>query len=139
MRDLGQCLTATIAVAMVAFGTFDALSFNMAAGLTFLFLGCTGAVLRLLKAQGAQADGHLAGQPAMRPDQEPPAPTHRPRQDGPDGPGAAGALGGLAGLRAGQESNRHLPPLAEQQLEQPTGPRQQEAGTASRPAPGRAG
>ena len=126
MRDLGQSLTATIAVAMVAFGTFDALSFNMAAGLTFLFLGCTGAVLRLLKAQGAQADGHLAGQPAMRPDQEPPALTHRPRQDGPDGPGAAGALGGLAGLRAGQESNRHLPPLAEQQLEQPTGPRQQE-------------
>ena len=49
MRDLGQCLTATIAVAMVAFGTFDALSFNMAAGLTFLFLGCTGAALRLLR------------------------------------------------------------------------------------------
>ena len=56
MRDLGQSLTATIAVGIVAFGTFDALSFNMAAGLTFLFLGCTGAALRLLKAQGAQAD-----------------------------------------------------------------------------------
>ena len=130
MRDLGQCLTATIAVAMVAFGTFDALSYNMAAGLTFLFLGCTGAALRLLKAQGAQADGHLAGQLAMQPDQEPPALTHRPRQDGPDGPGAAGALGGLAGLRAGQESNGDLPPPAEQQLEQPAGPRQEEeAGT----------
>ncbi|HEY1343746.1 MAG TPA: O-antigen ligase family protein, partial [Streptosporangiaceae bacterium] len=57
MRDLGQSLTATIAVAMVAFGTFDALSFNMAAGLTFLFLGCTGAALRLLRTPGAQADG----------------------------------------------------------------------------------
>ena len=114
-RDLGQCLTATIAVAMVAFGTFDALSFNMAAGLTFLFLGCTGAALRLLKAQGAQADGHLAGQPAMQPDQEPPALAHQPRQDGPDGPGASGALGvagapgGLAGRRAGQESNGGQP------------------------------
>jgi polysaccharide biosynthesis protein PslJ len=133
MRDLGQCLTATIAVAMVGFGTFDVLSFNMAAGLTFLFLGCTGAALRLLKAQGAQADGHLAGLPAMQPDQEPPALAHRPRQDGPDGLGAAGvagALGGLAGLRAGQESNGHLPPPAEQQVEQPAGPRQEEeAGT----------
>ena len=100
MRDLGQCLTATIAVAMVAFGTFDALSFNMAAGLTFLFLGCTGAALRLLKAQGAQADGHLVGQSAMQPDQEPPALTHQPRQDGPDGPGASGALG-VAGAPGG--------------------------------------
>jgi polysaccharide biosynthesis protein PslJ len=145
MRDLGQSLTATIAVAMVAFGTFDALSFNMAAGLTFMFLGCTGAALRLLKAQGAQADGHLADQPVMPPDQELPVLTHRPRQDGPDGPGAMGAtraLGGLAGLHAGQEpnghpsapderqaseqANGHLPGLAEQQLEQPAGPRQEE-------------
>ena len=115
MRDLGQSLTATIAVAMVAFGTFDALSFNMAAGLTFLFLGCTGAALRLLRAQGAQADGHLAGQLMMRPDQEPPALTHRPRPDGPDGRGAPGALYGVAGLRAGQQRNGHLSALGERQ------------------------
>ena len=144
MRDLGQCLTATIAVAMVAFGTFDALSFNMAAGLTFLFLGCTGAALRLLKAQGAQADGHLAGQLAMQPDQGSPALTHRPRPDEPnglDGRGAAGELYGVAGLRDGQEpnghpngpderqpaekSNGHLPPPGEQ-LERPSRPRQEE-------------
>src|SRR5262245_48933833 len=147
MRDLGQCLTATIAVAMVAFGTFDALSFNMAAGLTFLFLGCTGAALRLLKAQGAQADGHLAGQLMMRPDQEPPALTHRPRPDGPAGRGAAGSLYGVAGLRAGQqrnghlstpderqpgekpseqESNGHRPPSARQQPEESAGSRQED-------------
>jgi hypothetical protein len=105
MRDLGQSLTATIAVAMVAFGTFDALSFNMAAGLTFLFLGCTGAALRLLRAQGAQADGQLASQLVTRPGQEPPALTHRPAPDGPGVTGAAGAVSGLAGLRAGQQTN----------------------------------
>ena len=149
MRDLGQSLTATIAVAMVAFGTFDALSFNMAAGLTFLFLGCAGAALRLLRAQGAQADGQLASQVMTRPDQEPPALTHRPA---PDGPGVAGAVGGLAGLHAGQQTNGgqqangrpdvpderqpgerpserqangHLPAPAEQ-LGQPAGPREEE-------------
>lgn len=51
-RDLGQSMTATVAVAMVTFGTFDALSFSMAAGLTFMLLGCTGAAWRLLRAQG---------------------------------------------------------------------------------------
>ncbi len=147
MRDLGQSLTATIAVAMVAFGTFDALSFNMAAGLTFLFLGCTGATLRLLRAEGTQADGHLVGQLMMQPDQEPSALTHRPRLDGPDERGAPGALYGVAGLRAGQQQNGHLsalderqpsgkpseqgvnghlPPSAEHQLEQSAGSRQED-------------
>ena len=140
MRDLGQCLTATIAVGMVAFGTFDALSFNMAAGLTFLFLGCTGAALRLLKAQGAQADGHLAGQLAMQLDQGSAALTHRPRPDEPNGldeRGAAGELYGVAGLRderqpngpderqPTEKSNGHLPPPGEQ-LERPSGPHQEE-------------
>jgi O-antigen ligase len=128
MRDLGQSLTATIAVAMVAFGTFDALSFNMAAGLTFLFLGCTGAALRLLRTPGAQADGQLM----TRPDQEPPVLTHPPAPDGPGaagaaggpgaagaagGPGAAGAVGGLTGLRAGQQANGQpsvLPNMADE-------------------------
>jgi len=47
-RDMGQSLTASIAAAMVTFGTFDALSFDMAAGLTFMLLGCTAAASRLL-------------------------------------------------------------------------------------------
>jgi polysaccharide biosynthesis protein PslJ len=147
IRDLGQALTATIAVSMVTFATFDALSFGMAAGLTFVFLGCAGAALRLVRTQGAKADGHLAGPPVMPPEQEPPLLTHRPR---PGGSAGAGALGGLAGRRAGQKSNGylngpderqptekpskqpngHLPPPAEQQPEQSAGPRHEEqAGT----------
>jgi polysaccharide biosynthesis protein PslJ len=47
IRDLGQTLAATVAVPMVAFATFDALSFAMAASLTFLILGCVGAYWRL--------------------------------------------------------------------------------------------
>jgi hypothetical protein len=143
LRDLGQSLTATIAVSMVTFATFDALSFGMAAGLTFVFLGCAGAALRLVRTQGAKADGLLVGPPVMPPEQEPPVLTHRPR---PGGSAGAGALGGLARLRAGrqsngylngpderqpaekpsEQSNGHLPPPAEQQLEQPAGPRQEE-------------
>jgi O-antigen ligase len=135
MRDLGQCLTATLAVAMVAFGTFDTLSFNMAAGLTFLFVGCTGAALRLLKAQDAQADGHLAGQLMMQPDQEPPALTHRPRPDGPAGRGAAGSLYGVAGLRADQQRNGHLSRARSRQSRSPTGtvPHRPGSGRKSRP------
>jgi O-antigen ligase len=49
-RDLAQSLAASIAVAAVVYATFDALSFFMAAGLTFLLLGCTGAVCRLIRA-----------------------------------------------------------------------------------------
>jgi polysaccharide biosynthesis protein PslJ len=137
IRDLGQCLTATIAVSMVTFATFDALSFGMAAGLTFVFLGCTGAALRLIRAQGAQADGHLVGPPMMPPEQEPPVLRHRP---GPDGPAGAGAL--RAGQQANghlgapderqsaekpseQQANGHLPAPAEQ-MEQLPGPRQEE-------------
>ena len=140
MRDLGQSLTATIAVAMVAFGTFDALSFNMAAGLSFLLLGCTGAALRLIRAQGAQADGHLARLPVVQPDPEPPAITHR------SPPVASGALGGRAGIRAGRQSNGHLtepaektpqqqpnghlPKAAEGRPERPADPRHQEPAEA---------
>jgi polysaccharide biosynthesis protein PslJ len=50
-RDLGQCLAASIAVAAVCFGSFDALSFSIAAGLFFLLLGCAGAAWRLGRAQ----------------------------------------------------------------------------------------
>jgi polysaccharide biosynthesis protein PslJ len=107
MRDLGQSLTATITVAMVAFGTFDALSFNMAAGLTFLLLGCAGAALRLLRAQGAQSGGQLAGL-MMRPDQEPPALWHPPKPGAAGAAAPAGVTNALAGLRTGRSSNVHL-------------------------------
>jgi O-antigen ligase len=46
-RDLLQSLAATVAAAAVSFATFDALSFGIAAGLTFLMLGCAGAAWRL--------------------------------------------------------------------------------------------
>ena len=48
-RHLAQCLAACVAVAAVSFATYDALSFSLASGLTFLLLGCTGAYWRLLR------------------------------------------------------------------------------------------
>lgn len=48
-RHLAQCLAASIAVAAVSFATYDALSFSLASGLTFLILGCAGACWRLLR------------------------------------------------------------------------------------------
>jgi polysaccharide biosynthesis protein PslJ len=46
-RHLAQCLAASIAAAAVSFATYDALSFPMASGLTFLLLGCCGAYWRM--------------------------------------------------------------------------------------------
>jgi polysaccharide biosynthesis protein PslJ len=48
-RDLAQCLAATIAVSITSFATFDALTFPVAAGLTFFMIGCAGAMLRLVR------------------------------------------------------------------------------------------
>jgi O-antigen ligase len=48
-RDLAQCLAASIAAAAVSFATFDALSFTESAGLTFLLLGCIGALWRSVR------------------------------------------------------------------------------------------
>ncbi|MGA8709301.1 MAG: O-antigen ligase family protein, partial [Steroidobacteraceae bacterium] len=50
VRDLGQCLAGSIAVAAVTFGTFDAFGFPMMASLTFIILGCAGALWRLSRA-----------------------------------------------------------------------------------------
>jgi O-antigen ligase len=50
-RDLMQCFAASVAAAAVSFATFDALSFVIAPGLTFLVLGCVGAAWRLAKVQ----------------------------------------------------------------------------------------
>ena len=65
-RDLGQSLTATVAVSMVTFGTFDALSFSMAPGLTFMLLGCTGAAWRLLRSQKQAPGTSTEPVPAVR-------------------------------------------------------------------------
>jgi O-antigen ligase len=46
-RHLGQCLAASSAVIAVSYATFDALYFPMAAGLTFLIMGCIAAFWRL--------------------------------------------------------------------------------------------
>jgi polysaccharide biosynthesis protein PslJ len=48
-KDLAQSLVASIAAAGVAFATFDALSFSIAAGLSFLLLGCVGALWRMIR------------------------------------------------------------------------------------------
>ncbi|MDQ3932797.1 MAG: O-antigen ligase family protein [Actinomycetota bacterium] len=48
VRDLAQSLIASMVVFLLAFATFDALSFPMVAGLLFLLLGCGGALWRLV-------------------------------------------------------------------------------------------
>jgi polysaccharide biosynthesis protein PslJ len=45
-RDLGQSLTASLCVPLVAFATFDFMSFPVARGLAFLLAGCAGALWR---------------------------------------------------------------------------------------------
>ncbi|MDP8962192.1 MAG: O-antigen ligase family protein [Actinomycetota bacterium] len=48
VRDLAQSLIASMVVLVLAFATFDALSFPMVAGLLFLLIGCCGALWRLV-------------------------------------------------------------------------------------------
>jgi polysaccharide biosynthesis protein PslJ len=73
-RDLAQSLVASVAAAFVAFATFDALSFSIAAGLSFLILGCVGAAWRMIRngqleaalgdpGGGAPATAMAGGQP----------------------------------------------------------------------------
>lgn len=49
MRHLAQCLAASAAVAIFSFATFDAFGFPMVANLTFLLIGCSGALWRLAR------------------------------------------------------------------------------------------
>jgi O-antigen ligase len=56
-RDLGQCFAAAIAAAAVSFFTYDALSFSMASGLTFLLAGCCGAYRRLQRDTSPRGEG----------------------------------------------------------------------------------
>jgi O-antigen ligase len=48
-RHLGQALAASLAGALIAYGTFDALTFSMVTGCTFLILGLAGARWRLAR------------------------------------------------------------------------------------------
>jgi O-antigen ligase len=49
IRHLGQCMAASCAAMLIIYGTFDALYFPMAAGITFLLLGCLAALWRLTR------------------------------------------------------------------------------------------
>jgi O-antigen ligase len=71
VRDLAQSLAAAIAVSAACFATFDVFSFAITAGLTFLFIGCAGAALRLLGGPpepASQAVGLPVPGPADGPD-----------------------------------------------------------------------
>jgi O-antigen ligase len=48
-RHLAQCFAAASAVAIFSYGTFDAFGFPMVANLTFLIVGCCGALWRLTR------------------------------------------------------------------------------------------
>ena len=63
LRDLAQCMAASVAVAAVSYATFDALSFEIAAGLTFLLLGCVGALGRLTRVEAARLDADVLRPP----------------------------------------------------------------------------
>ncbi|TDD82365.1 O-antigen ligase family protein [Actinomadura rubrisoli] len=52
---LAQCFAASMAVALFAFFTFDAFSFPMVSNLTFLLLGCCGALWRLSRPEDGTA------------------------------------------------------------------------------------
>ena len=64
-RELGQALIASIMVAVVSSATFDALTFPMFSGLLFLIIGCAGAYLGLMKAQGRSPAASRPGSTAV--------------------------------------------------------------------------
>jgi hypothetical protein len=65
MRDLAQCLAASVAAGAVAFATLDAFSFPVVSGLTFLLIGCVGAIWRLAQQREASQSPDL-GMRAVR-------------------------------------------------------------------------
>ncbi len=83
VRDLAQTLAACVAVPAVAWATFDATSFPMAAGLTFLTLGMIGAVWRLVRTQApaVASGGAPPPPPPPPPDDEPRPPEPYPDTD----------------------------------------------------------
>jgi O-antigen ligase len=67
-RDLAQAMAASAAAAIVTYATFDALYFPMAASLTFLILGCAGALWRLTRHESLMAINDFTA-PAKRSEQ----------------------------------------------------------------------
>jgi polysaccharide biosynthesis protein PslJ len=65
IRDLAQCLAASVAVTAVGFVTFDALYFPMAAGTTFLVLGCVGALWKLVAESPSPQISQRASAPVL--------------------------------------------------------------------------
>jgi hypothetical protein len=66
IRHLGQCLAASCAVMLVVYGTFDTLYFPMAAGVTFLVLGCTAALWGLTRESSSGGQDPIGGEHARR-------------------------------------------------------------------------
>jgi hypothetical protein len=58
MRYLAQCFAAAVAASAVSFATFDAFSFSIISGLTFLVLGCAAAVWRLARTENQPVNGN---------------------------------------------------------------------------------
>lgn len=59
IRQLAQCLAASVAAGAVSFATLDAFSFPIVSGLTFLLIGCVGAAWRLVQGREASySAGH---------------------------------------------------------------------------------
>lgn len=59
VRHFAQCVAASVGVAFIGFATFDALYFPMAAGLTFLIIGISGATWRLIRDDRRRDPIHL--------------------------------------------------------------------------------
>jgi O-antigen ligase len=77
VKDLGQAFAASVAVAIVTFATFDFLGFQMATGMLFLVLGCTGALWRLARESRLSAVRTL--RPVAEPVDDVPEPTELER------------------------------------------------------------
>ena len=58
VRYLAQCLAAAVAACAVSFATLDAFSFSIISGLTFLILGCIGALWRLTRSESGALPLH---------------------------------------------------------------------------------
>lgn len=72
-RDLGQSLAAGVAATAIGFVTFDGLGFPMVTGLTFVLLGCIGALWRLSRAAAGAAEPGVHVPPRRQPSGEPEA------------------------------------------------------------------
>jgi O-antigen ligase len=66
IRHLGQCMGASCAVMLVVYSTFDTLYFPMAAGITFLMLGCIAALWRLTREASYGRQDSVGGERAPR-------------------------------------------------------------------------